>query len=425
MKSIYSRRLLDHAAALVLVLAFAAPNLTAADKKLSTPPPDAVRAISPTTLKEHLEFLASDQLGGRYTLSPSFAIAAQYLATRLKAFGYKPAGDSGYFQTFDLLTIKPEPEKMSGTMTVGGQKTDLSFGDFVNAGSKGGEVSGGIVFAGYGISAPRLNHDDYAKIDAKGKWVITVRGIPKGIDSSAIKDEEQSDEAAHAHGAVGRISLPSAQSLAAMKNNPDAFKQRSSRQETIRLAYNNDKNLPAVTAGPAMFDKLLPLIGETSDSITSKAREHAEFTPKNIDATLTANIALNVTTLKSQNVVGILNGTDPQLKSEYVIFSAHYDHLKTGPNGEIYHGADDDGSGTTAVLNIAEAMAIHPPKRSVFIIFHAGEELGLLGSEYNSDHPAVPLAKTVVDLNIDMIGRSKPAGDSDKADEQLTDTNTI
>ena len=425
-KSNYSRSLLNLAATLSLPLAVATSNLFASDQKLATPPPDAVKAINPTTLKEHLEFLASDQLGGRYTLSPSFAIAAQYLATRLKSYGYKPAGDNGYFETFDLLTIKSDPEKMSGSLTINGQKTDLKFGDFFNAGSKPGELSGGIAFVGYGISAPRLNHDDYANVDAKGKWIITVRGIPKGIDSSAVKDEEQGDQAAQAHGAIGRISLPPAQFLTAMANNLDAFKQRSSRQETVRLAYNNDKNLPAILAGPALLEKLLPLIGETTDSLTAKAREHGEFTSKVLaDATLAANIALNVITVKSQNVTGILEGTDPQLKNEYVIFSAHYDHLKTGPNGEIYHGADDDGSGTTSVLNIAQAMAMHPPKRSVFIIFHAGEELGLLGSEYNSDHPAVPLDKTVVDLNIDMIGRSKPAGDTNEADKELTDPNTI
>lgn len=419
------RRYLNHSAALLLLLVFAAPSLHAADKKLATPPPDAIKAINPTTLKEHLEFLASDQLGGRYTLSPSFAIAAQYLATRLKAYGYRPAGDNGYFQTFDLLTIKTDGDKLQGSLTVNGQKTDLTFGDIFNAGSRAGEISGGIAFVGYGISAPRLNHDDYANVDAKGKWIITVRGIPKGIDSSAVKDEEQGDEAALAHGAVGRISLPFAQLLAAMKNNPDAFKQRMLRQETVRLAYNNDKNLPVVLAGPTLLDKLLPLIGETPETIAAKARDHAEFIPKVIDATLSANIALNITTVKSQNTVGILDGTDPQLKSEYVIFSAHYDHLRTDANGKIYPGADDDGSGTTSVLNIAEAMAMHPPKRSVLIIFHAGEELGLLGSEYNSDHPITPIDKTVADLNIDMIGRSKPASDTDEADKQLTDANTI
>jgi Zn-dependent M28 family amino/carboxypeptidase len=109
-----------------------------------------------------------------------------------------------------------------------------------------------------------------------------------------------------------------------------------------------------------------------------------------------------------------------------VVFSAHYDHLKTGANGEIYPGADDDGSGTTAILTIAHAMSLEHPKRSVLVMFHAGEELGLLGSEYNTDYaPAVPLDKMVADLNIDMIGRSKPAGDQNAADEHLTDANSV
>ena len=207
-KSFNSRLRLNHAASFVLLLAFAAPALHAADKKLATPPPDAVKAINQTTMKEHLEFLASDQLGGRYTLSPSFAIAAQYLATRLKAYGYKPAGDNGYFETFDLLQIKADPDKTNGTLTVNGQQTPLAFGDILNGGSKGGQFAGGIVFVGYGISAPRLKHDDYANVDVKGKWVITVRGIPGGIDSSAVTDEEQGNGAAKAHGAIGFITVP-------------------------------------------------------------------------------------------------------------------------------------------------------------------------------------------------------------------------
>ena len=425
-KPTYSRRPLIHAATLVLLLACACPSLFSADKKIAKPPADSVQAINQTTMKEHLEFLASDQLGGRYTLSPSFQIAAQYLATRLKAYGYKGAGDNGgYFQGFEVLTLKPDGDKMSASITVNGQKTDLSYGDFYNAGSKGGSLSGGIVFVGYGVSAPRLNHDDYANIDAKGKWVITVRGTPKGVDASALKDDEQGNDAARAHGAIGLLSLPPAQFLAAMKANAEMFKKRSLSQESVRLAYNNEGRLPALTAGPALLDKVLPLTGETLETIAAKVKDHSDFTSKDLGAELTANIGLVSTPIKTQNVVGILEGTDPQLKSEYVIFSAHYDHLKTSPTGEIYHGADDDGSGTTTVLNIAQAMSMHRPKRSVFIIFHAGEELGLLGSQYNSDHPAVPLDKTVVDLNIDMVGRSKPAGDTAEADKQLTDANTI
>jgi Zn-dependent M28 family amino/carboxypeptidase len=148
--------------------------------------------------------------------------------------------------------------------------------------------------------------------------------------------------------------------------------------------------------------------------------------PRKTDITAKITVSLQTTRSTTQNVAAILEGSDPKLKNEYVVFSAHYDHLKTGGNGEIYPGADDDGSGTTAVLTIAHALSMERPKRSVLVMFHAGEELGLLGSQYNTDYaPVVPLDKMVADLNIDMIGRSKAAGDKALQDEHLTDANTV
>jgi Zn-dependent M28 family amino/carboxypeptidase len=148
--------------------------------------------------------------------------------------------------------------------------------------------------------------------------------------------------------------------------------------------------------------------------------------PQPLAATARFAVAIEQRTETTQNVVGVLEGTDPKLKQEYVGFSAHYDHLKTGASGEIYHGADDDGSGTAAVLEIAESMALRRPRRPVFVIFHVGEELGLLGAKYNTDvKPAVPLDQMVVDLNIDMIGRSRPAGDTDPRNQALAGPNTV
>jgi hypothetical protein len=414
------------AAAVAALLTCASLNLVAADKKLAKPPAESVAAINPTELKMHLEFLASDQLGGRYTLAPNFAIAAQYLATRLKAYGYKGAGDNGtYMQGFDVLTVKPDPAKTSLSMTIGNESSDYTYGDFYNAGSREGAFEGGIVFVGYGISAPRMSHDDYAGLDVKGKWVIVVRGLPKDIDSSKLNDNESGQEAAKAHGAIGTISVPSSTQFANMMKG-DAFKQRNLAQETVRLAYNNGDRLPAITLGPAIAEKLLAQMDLTFDSLGTKIKNGEPLQSKVLNASAKAKISLNINTVKTQNVVATLEGTDPVMKDEYVTFSAHYDHLKTGKNGEIYHGADDDGSGTTTVLTIAHALSMQRPKRSVFIIFHAGEELGLLGSQYNTDHaPAVPLEKLVVDLNIDMIGRSKPAGDTAEGDKELTDKDTI
>jgi hypothetical protein len=414
------------AAAVAVLLASASLNLIAADKKLANPPAESVAAINPTELRMHLEFLSSDQLGGRYTLSPNFGIAAEYLATRLKAYGYKGAGDNGsYMQGFEVLTVKPDADKSSLSMTIAGQKADYTYGDFSNSGTRAGTFEGDIAFVGYGISAPRMNHDDYAGMDVKGKWVIITRGLPKDIDTSKLSDEESGQDAAKAHGAIGTISVPSSTLFANMMKG-DQYKQRILQQESVRLAYNNDQKLPGITLGPAITEKLLAQMDLNFETLGTKIKNGEPLQSKALNASAKANISLNVTTVKTQNVVATLEGTDPVLKDEYVTFSAHYDHLKTGRNGEIYHGADDDGSGTASVLTIAHALSLQRPKRSVFIIFHAGEELGLLGSQYNTDHaPAVPLDKILVDLNIDMIGRSKPAGDTDKADEQLTDKDTI
>jgi Zn-dependent M28 family amino/carboxypeptidase len=196
-------------------------------------------------------------------------------------------------------------------------------------------------------------------------------------------------------------------------------------RESVRLVKGEGK-IPAITLGPDLTQKLFSSVGMDLKTAMETAKKNEPAKPRDLKVPAKMNVAIQQTRSTSQNVAGILEGTDPRLKNEYVTFSAHYDHLKTSANGEIYHGADDDGSGTSAVLAIARAMSMERPKRSVLVIFHAGEELGLLGSEYNTDvAPVVPLDKVVVDLNIDMIGRSKPAGDTDTLDEHLTDANTV
>jgi Zn-dependent M28 family amino/carboxypeptidase len=178
--------------------------------------------------------------------------------------------------------------------------------------------------------------------------------------------------------------------------------------------------------GPAAAEQLLGALSLTLDKLYELAKEGAALKPQALPASARFTMTIDQRTETTQNVVGVLEGADPKLKHEYVGFSAHYDHLKTGANGEIYHGADDDGSGTSAVLEIAESMSLRRPKRSIFVIFHVGEELGLLGAKYNADvKPAVPLEQLVVDLNIDMIGRSRPANDTNKDNEVLSGPNTV
>jgi hypothetical protein len=387
--------------------------------------PPTVDSITPGELRMHLQFLASQELGGRYTLSPSFAIAARYLATRLEAYGFKGAGEHGDFlQTFQVVSSKPDTAKSSLEITAGGKTNSYHFGDFYAGATSGtGSAEGQVVFVGPGISSPAQKVDDYAGVDVKGKIVLIVPGAPSGIDAAKLEENESGSGAAQAHGAVGILQLPPQRLLELMKNK--GFADRAAGRESVRLAKDSEGKLPAVTLGPGVAEEILSSVGLDLKNVYDLGRKQ-KLQSRKTDISVKMAVFMQTTVTTTQNVAATLEGTDPNLKNEYVVFSAHYDHLKTGANGEIYPGADDDGSGTTAILTIAHAMSLERPKRSVLVMFHAGEELGLLGSEYNTDYaPAVPLDKMVADLNIDMIGRSKPAGDQNAADEHLTDANSV
>jgi hypothetical protein len=387
--------------------------------------PSSVESITPGELRMHLEFLASDELGGRYTLSPNFAIAARYLATQLKSYGFQGAGNKGDFlQPFEVISSKVDPSKNSLVLTMDGKPATYSIGDFYATSGGNGEADAQVVFVGPGISSSSQKHDDYAGLDVKKKIVLIVPAVPADVDLSKVPASEQGEGAAQSHGAIGIIRLPARRFLEAMRNKD--FKQRIATIETVKLASDAEGRLPVITLAPDLAEKVATHLGLKLQDIYDAQKNHTKLTPKVMDISAHITETLQQTRTATQNVVGVFRGTDPKLKDEYVVFSAHYDHLKTGPQGEIYHGADDDGSGTSAVLAIAHAISMNPPKRSVMVIFHAGEELGLLGSQYNTDYaPAVPLNKIMADLNIDMIGRSKPADDHNEADTHLTDANTV
>jgi hypothetical protein len=404
----------------------AAVYAVAPDAVVLPPVPTTVDAITPGELRMHLQFLASPELGGRYTLSPSFAIAARYLASHLEGYGFKGAGEHGEFlQTFQVVSGKADTAKLSLEVTAAGKTNTYHFGDFYTApGAGNGQAQGQVVFVGAGISSPSQHHDDYAGLDVKGKIVLIAFSTPADVDSSRLQDNESGENAARAHGAVGILWLPSQRMLDFMKNK--GFAERAATRETVRLAREADGKLPALTLGTELLGSFLAAGEMDMKEVYETIARKQNLKPKKLNVSASMNVSLQITRTTTQNVAAILEGTDPTLKNEYVVFSAHYDHLKTGPSGEIYPGADDDGSGTTAVLTIAHAMSLERPKRSVLVMFHAGEELGLLGSEYNTDYaPVVPLDKMVADLNIDMIGRSKAAGDKDMEDEHLTDANTV
>ncbi|MGC2698279.1 MAG: hypothetical protein WA738_21020, partial [Candidatus Angelobacter sp.] len=199
------------------------------------PVPPTVDTISPVELRMHLQFLASEELGGRYTLAPNFAIAARYLAAHLEAYGFHGAGEHGSFlQTFQVISTKPDTAKTSLEITKAGKTSNYHFGDFyVNGAASVGEAEGQIVFVGAGVSSSAQGHDDYSGLDVKGKIVLLAPASSAGVDISKLSDKEQGEGAARAHGAVGMLQIPPQRMLEFMKNK--GFQERALSRESVHL----------------------------------------------------------------------------------------------------------------------------------------------------------------------------------------------
>jgi Peptidase family M28 len=394
---------------------------------LPLPSRDEVNSITARDLKKHLSFLASDELGGRFTLSQGNRIAARYLASQLESYGYRGgARDGSYFQKVPLGYRSADAAASHVTFTTSGQATEFKYGDdFLTESPVEATLSGALVFVGYGVSSAKNKYDDYAGLDVRGKIVVMfAEAMPAALKGVAISDEEKGEHAAAAHGAAGAIGILPAPMIAQWSQ-MKAFLSRPDQLGLPPHSTADGKTFPIIIAGPSLIKAIAAAMGKGSSYLQPAS---APVQPMAIPAKIA--LTLKATTKDAppaQNVVGILEGADPKLKDEYVVFSAHYDHLPTTEQGEVYNGADDDGSGTVSILEIAQAFTVGPrPPRSILIIFHTGEELGLFGSEYNSDYePVVPLSKLVADFNIDMIGRSKPADDTDARDRELSDKDTL
>ncbi|MFP5264661.1 MAG: M28 family peptidase [Blastocatellia bacterium] len=412
-------------ASVMLAALIAASTIGASS--LPLPPPEASSSITVTDLRKHLTFLASDELGGRYTLSPSNRIAARYLASQLESYGYRGAArDGSFFQKVPLGYRTVDGAGSRVVINAGDSRQEFKYGeDFLTDNPFSGDVTGRLVFVGYGVSSPKNNYDDYAGLDVKGKIVVLVQATPASLANAQLGDEEKDLRAAASHGAAGAIIIPPAHVLAAWEQIRSYL---GGRDQLGLLAQDSSsgKATLGLGAGPNMIKAIAKALGKEPSELMNT--EGKPLQPATMPATAEMKMKVEVKNAPpAQNVAGILEGSDPKLKDEYVVFSAHYDHLKTEEGGEVYNGADDDGSGTASVLEIAQAFSLGPrSKRSVLIMFHTGEEIGLFGSKFNTDYePVVPLEKLVADLNIDMVGRSRPEGDTDSRDKELTDKNSV
>ena len=417
-----------------------------------------IGSINPTDLNEWLSFIASDELEGRQIYTEGLGLAAAYIADHLKVWGVKPGGDNGtYFQTVKVLGVRTE-SKASVTVSVNGEKRTFKDGDGItfprNMGGKQTITGDRVQFVGYGLQIPSAGIDDYAGVDPKGKIVVYLgQSGPKTVQGGSFRLLAARSRSAIEKGAVAVIGIPgggfargraaaqtppAAGAPAAQPVPPPAGRGRSSLPDDgdFTTVQRYDRPIaPALTARDEFFEFLF------SGSETKYAElkdKIAKFEPLPVLAlkgvTITIDVDVDYTVVRtrlSRNVVGIVPGTDSSLKDTYVAFGAHYDHVgyreapapgATGaasvePYDRISNGADDDGSGTVALMGLARAFAQGPkPKRSLLFVWHTGEESGLWGSRYNADFPVVPNEKIVALLNIDMIGRNR----NDKREEADT-----
>lgn len=422
---------------LFLVFTFLFPSFVLAQTTVKITPQERkmAEAITAAQLKDYLYYVASDEMGGRDTPSNGLDLTAKFIGTMLSRWGFKPAGDNGSF--YQKIALKSETiDALNTVLQVGEQKYQLN-NDFFRMSGNGTASNAPLVFGGNGWMVKAKNIDALQDIDVKGKVVVLysegfpgqryLTQPPSGVTQEDLKGAKGADWAdpisnAVSKGASGVILVASPQLQGAWGQIGGFLSRGTTYPEKLREDNGNSAvNIPVFLASQKIGDAIFA--GESADK-TSK-------TAFAINKSATMNSASISETKYTQNVVAVWEGSDAVLKNEYVAIGAHYDHVGTNPNArgddKIFNGADDDGSGTVAVLSIAEALAKAPkrPKRSTLFVWHCGEEKGLWGSEYFNKFPTVDIKKVVTQLNIDMIGRSRKPDDTNPKNKELSGENEV
>ena len=373
-------------------------------------------SIKASDLRADLTFLASDALEGRMSLERGSEVAIQWIAAEFAKAGLKPIADGSYLQPVPLVEYRADRQLSSLVLKANGKSETLqATGNYPNDGN----YSGKVVFAGFGITAPELDYDDYASIDARGKVVLVFNHEPQEDDAKSIFNGKGNTRYANArakmfiaarHGAVAMLVMPDPNHPKNMVrgplDSPTQARQQAPRTPRPIQAIADEASIPVFNINAAAGAELLKNASEIQSSIDATLKPASQ--PLDAEATLHVVNALRKRQL-SYNVIGMLEGSDPVLSAETIIVSAHYDHDGLAAGGGIYHGADDNGSGTVGVVALAKAFMKNPakPKRSIVFSVYAAEERGLLGAYYYAAHPLRPLATTRAVINFDMIGRNE------------------
>ena len=387
-------------------------------------------SIRQDDLRADLFFLAGDSLRGRLTDTEENRAAADYIRSRFERMGLKPAAPGGsYFQPYNLTVASLGDDNALdvGAATGDGPTRHLRTGQefYPHRASASGRAAGAVVFAGFGISAPQLHYDDLAG-NLKGQIVLVLEHEPGERDPNSIFDGVVTSEsatpwrkalAAQERGAAAVLFVsdvhnhpgPTSFEAAARAYWPE----RTPRIQTYTLATWADRiHIPVAQISPALAESLAAGTGKTLEELSRSAETARGFAATPLPgARVELRTSVDRHVVPDRNVVALLEGADPRLKDEWVIVSAHFDH--NGADGAvIFNGADDNGSGTVALLEIAEAFSLaakegRRPRRSVLFAAWNSEERGLLGAWAYTEQPLAPLSTIAAVLNMDMIGRNE------------------
>ncbi len=409
---------------LAAIVCFAAASLLA-DDELALRLQPALEAITPDGLLAHIKVLGSDEFEGRAPGTKGEELSVKYIADQFKKIGLKPGNPDGtYMQEVPLAGIKSEP-RMS--FSVGDKTMDLKYpDDFVASSARlQPEIKidkADVVFVGYGVVAPEYGWDDYKDVGVRGKTLLMLIGdppIPNPKDPSKLDDKMFKGKAMTYYGRwTYKYEIAGQKGAAAAiiihETEPAAYPWQVVRsswgKENFELD-NPNKNMDAISACSwitlDVAKKLIADSGQDFDAL-KKAAITKEFRPVMLNAKANIEIKQQIHSFKSHNVIGKLEGSDPKLRDEYVIYTAHWDHLGRHPElqgDQIFNGAIDNASGVASVIQIAAAFRKlnPPPKRSVLFMDTTAEEAGLLGAKYYAEHPLYPLQKTLADINLDSM----------------------
>jgi hypothetical protein len=360
--------------------------------------------VTAAGMSKNLRVLASDEYEGRETGKKGQKMAAEYIAKQFMAVGIPPFKDSTYFQHYPLNMVMPGPAEVSINKTKFSGNKD--YYNFPGLTEQTMDIKN-VTFLGYGIDEP--DYSDYKGVDVRGKVVMILSGEPFSKDSISYISKQKKPslwttyyklkpEKARENGVLALLIV--------IDDVQKGVQDNKHKLETPSMKLDmNRKEMPIIYISKDMANAILKK--QKLDKIRKKIEANGKPVKKDAKTNLTINIKNTIQKIEAENVLGYLEGTD--LKDELIVVTAHYDHL--GIDGTtVYNGADDDGSGTVAVIEMAKAFAKakkegHGPRRSILFMTVSGEEKGLLGSSYYTSNPVFPLKNTVCDLNIDMIGR--------------------